>query len=79
MSRLERIGDPLFWTPPADEHPRSRYTPVNYPSAVGERPRRSACDCMRDSKNTGSRRVAALYGVAYLTCKKARCIVSTVP
>ena len=26
--------DPLFWTPPADEHPRSRYTPVNPPGKM---------------------------------------------
>ena len=31
MSLLQRTTDPLFWTPPADEHPRSRYTPGNTP------------------------------------------------
>ena len=31
MTLLKRTKDPLFWTPPADEHPPSRYTPVNHP------------------------------------------------
>ena len=34
MSVLLRITDPLFWTPPADEHPRRRYTPVNTPGLL---------------------------------------------
>ena len=34
MTPPDRTGDPPFWTPPADEHPRVRYITVNPPGAA---------------------------------------------
>ena len=60
--------DPLFWTPPADEHPRSRYTPVNPPRAESVEAeerygqgRRRECEGRGDERRGGDSKSERVY------------------